>query len=215
MKRVAPATLRARTTSPPAERAILRVSGRPSPALALVLKPGVKACSTGAVAVGGDAVVVVGRTFPAVALRSAVSHARCVTADSVGALVQLDVFGRDLRRGCPVVLDTGGLTHDRDALVRAGLQVPRRYDAAWQRDMRSYLLSRRAVLVRRGLDGFDRLTRRDIRRAGVVMTDGPYRVFGSTGCHPGHRRATHRPRPKHAHATGSRAAPSTTTCHRG
>ena len=183
----------------------------------------------GAVAVGGDSVVAAGRAFPAVALRSAVAHARCVTADSVGALVQLDVFGRDLRRGCPVVVDPGGLSHDRDALARAGLQVPRRYDLAWQRDMRSYLLSGTAVLVRRGLDGFDRLTRHDIRHAGVVMTDGPYRVFGSTGCHPGLRRAIHRPRPTHAHATKGHAtkgramkgrafqgrATSSTTCHRG
>ena len=40
--------------------------------------------------------------------------ARCVAADSAAALVVADVLTRDLRDGCPVVVDVTGLTYDQD-----------------------------------------------------------------------------------------------------
>jgi hypothetical protein len=136
------------------------------------------------VALGGaassDEDAVVGRTFPAAALRAVLGHARCVTADSVGALVQLDVFGRDLRRGCPVVIDVGGLSHDRDAVaIVDGRQTPRRTDVRWQRDVSGYLRSGGAqVLVRRRYDGFDRATIRGLHRPRLRLDAGAYAVYG-------------------------------------
>jgi alpha-1,2-mannosyltransferase len=133
----------------------------------------------GAVA-GSDEDAVVGRPFPAARLRAVVSHARCVTADSVGALVQLDVFGRDLRRGCPVVVDVGGLSHDRDAAALVdGRQSPRLTDLRWQRDVSGYLRSGEAqVLVRRRYDGFDRATIRGLHRARMRLDGGVFAVYG-------------------------------------
>jgi hypothetical protein len=133
----------------------------------------------GAVA-GSDTRAVVGEAFPAATLRGVVSRARCVTADSVGALVQLDVFGRDLRRGCPVVIDVGGLSHDRDAAaIVDGRQTPRRGDLRWQRDVSAYLLSGGAqVLVRRHYDGFDRATIRSLHRPRMRLVAGAYAVYG-------------------------------------
>ncbi len=131
-------------------------------------------------AAGSDTRAVVGRVFPAAALRGEVRHARCVTADSVGALVQLDVLGRDLRRGCPVVVDVGGLSHDRDAAaIVDGRQTPRRTDLRWQRDVRGYLESGAAqVLVRRHYDGFDRATIRGLHRPRLRLDSGAYAVYG-------------------------------------
>ena len=133
----------------------------------------------GAVA-GSDTRAVVGEAFPAATLRGVVSQARCVTADSVGALVQLDVFGRDLRRGCPVVIDVGGLSHDRDAAaIVDGRQTPRRGDLRWQRDVSAYLRSGGAqVLVRRHYDGFDRATIRSLHRPRMRLDAGAYAVYG-------------------------------------
>ncbi|QWZ07855.1 DUF2029 domain-containing protein [Nocardioides panacis] len=131
-------------------------------------------------AAGSDTRAVIGRAFPAAALRGAVSRARCVTADSAGALVQLDVFGRDLRRGCPVVIDVGGLSHDRDAAaIVGGLQTSRRTDQRWQRDVRGYLRSGGAqVLVRRHYDGFDRATIHSLHRPRLRLDAGAYAVYG-------------------------------------
>ena len=134
-----------------------------------------------------DVVTVVGRAFPDVALRAAVTHARCVTADSVGALVALDVFGRDLHRGCRLVLDVGGLSHDRDAVPSAdGRQAGKRTDLAWQRDVSASLESGNAqVLVRGSLDGFDRATLRRLGRPRVLIDAGAYDVYGTTSTGPG------------------------------
>jgi hypothetical protein len=131
-------------------------------------------------AAGSDTRAVVGRAFPAAALRGMVSRARCVTSDSVGALVQLDVFGRDLRHGCPVVIDVGGLSHDRDAAaIVDGRQTPRLTDLRWQRDVSRYLRSGGAqVLVRRHYDGFDRATIRRLHRPRLRLDAGAYAVYG-------------------------------------
>jgi alpha-1,2-mannosyltransferase len=130
--------------------------------------------------VRSDTVTVVGRAFPAATIRGGLAHARCVTADSVSALVQLNVFGRDLRRGCPLVIDVGGLSHDRDAAKLAnGLQTPKREDLRWQRDVSAYLESGTVqVLVRRHHDGFDRATLRRLHRSGLLVNAGSYQVYG-------------------------------------
>ncbi|MEO5711741.1 MAG: hypothetical protein ABIQ59_18175 [Nocardioidaceae bacterium] len=128
-----------------------------------------------------DSVTVVGRAFPAAVLRASVAHARCVTSDSVDALVQLDVFGRNVRRGCPVVVDLGGLAHDRDAATLADGRVEtRRENSRWQQDADSYFASGAAeVVVRSSYDGFDPALRRRLRRDGLLADAGAFRVYGN------------------------------------
>jgi hypothetical protein len=129
-----------------------------------------------------DAVTRVGDAFPAASLRRAVAHARCVTTDSVGVLALLDVLGRDLRHRCPLLIDPGGLTHDRDAAppLADGLQAPRRTDLRWQREVNTYLRSGQVeVLVRRHVDGFDSSINRRLRRSPVLAGTGTDRVYGN------------------------------------
>jgi hypothetical protein len=128
-----------------------------------------------------DTVTVVGRAFPAAVLRASVAHARCVTSDSVDALVQLDVFGRNVRRGCPVVIDLGGLAHDRDAATLPDGRVEtRKENPLWQRDAGSYFGSGAAEVVVRGhYDGFDRALRKRLRRDGLLADIGAFRVYGN------------------------------------
>jgi len=105
-----------------------------------------------------------------------------VTTDSVGVLAQLDVLGRDLSHRCPLLIDPGGLTHDRDASppLADGLQAPRRTDLRWQHDFNTYLRSGQVeVLVRRHVDGFDSSINRRLRRSPVLAGMGSYRVYGN------------------------------------
>ena len=114
------------------------------------------------------------------AVDRAVRNAHCVVADSAMALVTADVLSRDLRRGCPVVVDLTGYTYDVDrSQLRAGsTPSARRHDDRWQAKVRRYFGSADAVLlVRLRADGLSRLTvRRLLARARVVGTP-PYEVL--------------------------------------
>jgi alpha-1,2-mannosyltransferase len=62
-----------------------------------------------------------GEPFPARQLRPAVeSSTGCVTTDHGSALILTDMIGRNLDRGCPLVVDLGGYSHDRQGLSRRG-----------------------------------------------------------------------------------------------
>ena len=158
---------------------LLRTDGVPRAAQALVAL--LVLAVIGAIA-RTDAVTRVGDAFPAASLRRAVAHARCVTTDSVGALALLDVLGRDLSHRCPLLIDPGGLTHDRDASppLADGLQAPRRTDLRWQHDFNTYLRSGQVeVLVRRHVDAFAPSISRRLRRSPVLAGRGSYRVYGN------------------------------------
>ena len=73
----------------------------------------------------------------------------CVTADEPAALIQLDVFSRNIARGCPVVIDLGGNSYD----LTPGLDIPRPDNPAFQDFALRYLSSGSASLVVRFRDG--------------------------------------------------------------
>ncbi|QWZ08684.1 DUF2029 domain-containing protein [Nocardioides panacis] len=126
-----------------------------------------------------DSTTETGHTFPA-ALRSSVAGARCVSSDSVGALVLLDAFGNDLRHGCPELVDPAGLLYGRDKAVPLadGTVRSRSHNARWQRDMMRYLRSGQVeVLVRRYADGFGSSENRRLRGLRLVATEGGNQVF--------------------------------------
>ncbi|MDP9418350.1 MAG: hypothetical protein M3P48_11110, partial [Actinomycetota bacterium] len=58
-----------------------------------------------------------GRPFPREGLRPDVADGPCVVSDDPTVLALLDVLGRDLQRGCPVLVDVTGLTYDACAMT--------------------------------------------------------------------------------------------------
>ncbi len=80
---------------------------------------------------------------------AAFSGLHCVAADSAAALVTADVLTRDLRNGCPVIVDVTGLTYgqDRGDLGSGPTPRERRRDAEWQRAMRRYFAAADAVVL--------------------------------------------------------------------
>jgi hypothetical protein len=151
------------------------------PARTALLVATVAACSTGLVGLGAtSARLTVGRPFPQAALAPAVAAARCVTADSPEALIALDVLSRDLRRGCPLMVDVSGLTYDRAALPlrRDHTAVPRRLNARWQCALVSYLSSGEATMILRArADDFSPGTHRRVRRWAVLAAKDGFRVL--------------------------------------
>jgi 4-amino-4-deoxy-L-arabinose transferase-like glycosyltransferase len=90
-----------------------------------------------------------GRAVPVQAVTVALSSTRCVAADSAAALVVADVLTRDLRNGCPVVVDVTGLTYDQDPgdLHAGPTPRARRQDGEWQRGVDRYLSGADAVVL--------------------------------------------------------------------
>ena len=92
----------------------------------------------------------VGKAFPWQQLAPAVADLPgCVTADEPAALIQLDVFSRNVARGCPVVVDLGGNSYD----LTPGLDIPRPDNRAFQDFALRYMSSGSASLVVRFRDG--------------------------------------------------------------
>jgi alpha-1,2-mannosyltransferase len=96
-----------------------------------------------------------GAGFPGARLHQAAVSSRCVTADSPVALIQMDLLGRNLERGCRVWIDVTGLTYDTVGGRQAnGDPIPRPLNRRWQQALIDYLLSGNAtILVRRDGDG--------------------------------------------------------------
>jgi alpha-1,2-mannosyltransferase len=90
-----------------------------------------------------------GRRVPEQAADDALAGMRCVAADSAAALVVADVLTRDLRNGCPVVVDVTGLTYDQDRGDLGAGPTPRerRRDGEWQRGVDRYLAGADAVVL--------------------------------------------------------------------
>jgi hypothetical protein len=122
-----------------------------------------------------------GDPYPGARLATYLPEAGCVRADDPGALIQLNVLTRDLRRGCTVHVDFTGLTYDRLARHREdGTPVSRRRNATWQRFAREYLTSGSAtVLVRGPGNGFSRATVRQLGELPVLGQVGRWQVLGA------------------------------------
>jgi alpha-1,2-mannosyltransferase len=113
-----------------------------------------------------------GEPFPARQLRPAIdSSTSCVTTDHVSALILTDMIGRNLDRGCPLLVDLGGYSHDRQDLSRRG-----------NRDFQDFAIGYlrtgdRAVLARFTADeGWSRASYRILQSWPVVAEAGPFSV---------------------------------------
>jgi len=117
----------------------------------------------------------VGQPFPGRQLATAVTERPCVVTDVPTALAAMDVLSRDLRRGCPAVVDPAGPVYGRFAVSGPdGRPVPRVANARWQQYLTTFLPSGSAVLVLEpemtGISGttMSRLSRRPL----LAETDG-------------------------------------------
>ena len=116
-----------------------------------------------------------GQRFPARDFGAALAGSQeCVTADDPSALILTDSVGRNIRRGCPLVIDLGGYSHD---LGRTD-EARRRANDAFQALALSYLGSGdRAILTRFTTDdGWSKATDRAIRRWPAVAQSGQQSV---------------------------------------
>jgi len=96
----------------------------------------------------------------------------CITADDPSILIAMDVLGRNLRRGCPLVLDPGGYSYEfRPPIVRER-------DPRWQRFFLDYLASGTATMkVRYSTNfGLARATAREYRRWPLLYAAGDYEL---------------------------------------
>jgi alpha-1,2-mannosyltransferase len=121
-----------------------------------------------------------GDPFPARRLAAAVVNRPCVVSDDDTALIAMNTLTRDLRRGCPLMVDVTGLTYDRAAMhLPDGTPVVRRLNPRWQRTIFGYLTSGSAtILARPGGAGLSTATMRRIRELPVLAQAGRYRVYG-------------------------------------
>jgi alpha-1,2-mannosyltransferase len=113
-----------------------------------------------------------GEPFPARQLRPALdSSTGCVTTDHVSALILTDTIGRNLDRGCPLLVDLGGYSHDRQDLSRRG-------NRAFQDFAIGYLRTGdRAILARFTEDeGWSRDSYRVVQSWPVIAEAGRFSV---------------------------------------
>jgi alpha-1,2-mannosyltransferase len=90
----------------------------------------------------------VGERFPRRPLAAALVRSEgCATSDYITSLILTDVLSRNLRRGCPLVADLGGVSHDMAA--SGGSRLSRGRNAAFQQYVLAYLASGDRTLVMR------------------------------------------------------------------
>lgn len=122
-----------------------------------------------------DAAGSTGRDVRFAALASAVEAASgCVTSDDPAALIELDVFGRNVRRGCPVWIDLTGHSYLDDI----GGHLPRPDDPAFQQAVMGYLSGGEVAIVGREppLYYLDPANRRIVHGWPVLATSGSYQA---------------------------------------
>ncbi len=98
----------------------------------------------------------------------------CVTADDPNSLLALGVVGRNVGRGCVLVVDLGGYSHD----LSRGSGVSRARNLAWQQLSLSYLGGGHLTVLSRLGDGrwFSARTDAQIERWPLRMRAGGYEV---------------------------------------
>src|SRR5918993_2237717 len=90
----------------------------------------------------------VGERFPRRPLAGALApSAGCTTSDYITSLILTDAVSRNLRRGCPLVADLGGVSHDMAA--SGGSRRSRGRNAAFQEYVLAYLASGDRTMVMR------------------------------------------------------------------
>ena len=107
-----------------------------------------------------------GERFPSGPMAAAVAPVPgCITADDPGALLQMNVLGRNLRRSCPLVLDLGGYSYDFRP------QRTRSRDPRWQRFFLDHMASGTVTIKTRYHTGFglSRASAREFRRWPVLV----------------------------------------------
>ena len=117
-----------------------------------------------------------GQRFPGRDLAAVVAdRPGCVTSDDPAALVAADVLGRNVERGCPLVVDLGGYSYYLQPGASARSSRPD--NAQWQQFVLDYASSGTAnVVVRFEDNGTTRATRRTIESWPVVGHAGRYAV---------------------------------------
>ena len=117
-----------------------------------------------------------GERFPGRSLAAVVADLPgCVTSDDPAALVAADVLGRNLERGCPLVVDLGGYSYYLQP--GASARTSRSDNAQWQQFVLDYSSSGTAHVVVRFEDGgTTRATRRTIESWPVLGYAGRYPV---------------------------------------
>ena len=73
----------------------------------------------------------------------------CLTSDDPNNLLAVGIVGRNIARGCPLVVDLGGYSHD----LSRGATVRRGRNAAWQQMVLEYLGSGELALATRFAHG--------------------------------------------------------------
>jgi hypothetical protein len=127
----------------------------------------------------GTALETFGERFPGKQLAAFVPAQGCLRADDPGALIQLNVLTRDLRRGCEQPVDFTGITYYRPAKRADGSIISRGKNQQWQRRARAYLMSGSGtVLVRRTGNGFNKTTREQLKALPVLGQVGRWKVLG-------------------------------------
>ncbi len=112
-----------------------------------------------------------GSRIPIARLSAALAdEAGCVTADDPGALVELDVFSRNIARHCPIVVDLSGYQLD----LNRGFNGPQTGNVAFQHFAVGYLASGQVSATWRLWTGwgYSAQTRRELRRWPLAAEEG-------------------------------------------
>jgi alpha-1,2-mannosyltransferase len=123
------------------------------------------------------AAVRAGERFPRQPLAAAVAPSpSCITSDHPSALILTDVLSRNLRRGCPLVADLGGVSHDMAA--SGGDRGQRAGNVAFQQYMLGYFRSGDLTLIARfgREEGFSDATADTIEAWPLVAQAGRFAV---------------------------------------
>jgi alpha-1,2-mannosyltransferase len=118
-----------------------------------------------------------GTPFPGRQMASAVAPLPgCITADDPSTLIAMNVLTRNVRRGCPLVVDLGGYSYDLRPPGR--WPVPRAQNPLWQRHALDHLKTGSATIVVRYSTrfGLSDATAREIARWPVIHRIGQYRL---------------------------------------
>ena len=122
-----------------------------------------------------------GSVLQRASLERAIGGARCVAADSPGLLLETSGLQRDIRNGCPLVIDPTGISYetDRGRLAAGPVGAARLGAPGYQIAMEEYYDdSNAALFTREAADGLTPATREEISdELPVVISDGSVTIL--------------------------------------